>query len=129
MAALNLNDVEDRLPNLETCAWTRGTVALRRLGEKLSGLGVNTMDGIAAYLLYPAAADPGAGRPVEILALGCADASRAHLFLGMLCAKLHGISGLPLMIPRLAQGEISFEIVENLGFSCTRRYRLYERAV
>ena len=95
------------------CAWERSEATLRNRRERLSALAVLSDVRIEAYLVF----DPSPGKEqVEAWGLGCAPGVPAEPLLRALIATLPARQGRPISMPRVAPGEIDFEVLGRLGF-------------
>jgi ribosomal protein S18 acetylase RimI-like enzyme len=110
-------------------AWQRSLPALRQRADQLVGIALAHPDGIEAHVLVEPFATPEGespdAPPLDVLAAGCREESRAELLLGLLFRWLSHASRRPLRIPRLAPGELPSAALAAAGFAPADRWVRY----
>jgi hypothetical protein len=99
--------------------WQRSLPTLHQRADELVGIAVATPDRVEAYLVSEPVAAGGAAAssaPLEILAVGCRDDTRADFLLGLLFRWLSHTSRRPLCIRRVARGELPAGALAAAGF-------------
>lgn len=112
--------------------WQRRLPTLRARAGELVGIGVVTPDSVEAWVVSeafsgePEATEtPGTDAPVEILAAGCRDPSRADFLLGLLFRWLSHTARRPLRMARVAPGEMPPGALTAAGFEAAGRHLRY----
>ncbi len=103
----------------EPLAWECCTQTLRNRKKQIKGIGVPDVDGMSAYLFYLETSPvPGGHEPpgVEIFGLGCREEEKAPVLLGLLLKYLSNEISPHIKIPKLSPSEISFSVIEEIGF-------------
>ncbi len=93
--------------------WVRSTASLRNVRERLQGLAIASEARIEAYLIHEEAEREGAR---HVVACGAADPGRAEPLLGLLSGIYAGRAASPVRLAQVAPDEISFSLLERLGF-------------
>jgi hypothetical protein len=96
-------------------SWGRSLASLRARHESLTGVAVAT-DRLEAYLVHGPERD-GPGR--EIVALGAAQGDAGRALLALLVRQVHA-EGHDLRIPLIAETEVSFTTLAEMGFRLER---------
>jgi GNAT superfamily N-acetyltransferase len=107
--------------DVERC-WERTPAALQNIRERVHGLALGSGERIEAHLLYH---DPPGEASREILALGCADPTRAPALLGLLFERFCGSNDRPVRIRRVAEREVDFGLLASWGFEPAGRVDRY----
>ncbi|AWT59152.1 MAG: hypothetical protein DF168_00332 [Candidatus Moanabacter tarae] len=100
-------------------AWMRQTQTIINQKNSVRGLGIPDLDGFAAYLYYREIQGSGAcegGSYVEIVAIGCRIREKATILCGILIRYLLSQIQSRILVPRLSKSEISYDILEEIGF-------------
>lgn len=93
--------------------WERSRATLINRRDEIGGLAVASEERIEAWLLFEKS-PPGDRRGV--LGFGCADKTRAGLWLGLLFRQYAAQDRSPVRIPRVDPREIPFELLRSWGF-------------
>jgi len=102
--------------------WSRVRQTLLQGADRLRGAAVATPERIEAWVLWWA---EGSARPLEIAGAGCREPARAGLLLGALFRSVGQAAGRPLLLPRVAPGELDEEALRAAGFAPAARHRRY----
>jgi GNAT superfamily N-acetyltransferase len=107
----------------EGAAWLRTRKTLMNRREGLLGLAVASPDRIEAWLAFdPEAADGAA----EVVGFGAAEGARRELLLGALLRRLiAAAAGQRVRLARLAETELSANLLTGLGFEAGTEYHRY----
>jgi GNAT superfamily N-acetyltransferase len=95
-------------------SWQRSVASLQGRARQLEGVAIASDERVEAFVLHRA---DGPGR--EIVALGHAAGETAEAFLGILVRHVGAVYPAPLAVPRIAQSEVRFELLESWGFRKT----------
>lgn len=104
-------------------AWLRTRKTLMNRRETLLGLAVASPDRIEAWLAFdPEAADGAA----EVVGFGAAEGARRELLVGALLRRLiAAAAGQKVRLARLAEAELSANLLTDLGFEAGTEYHRY----
>jgi len=91
-------------------SWERSLATLQHRAAQLEGLAIASDVRVEAWLLH---------RGGEILALGHAEGETPAAFLGIVVRHLGAVAGGPLRVPRIAESEVRFDLLESWGFRRT----------
>jgi hypothetical protein len=107
----------------EGAAWLRTRKTLMNRRETLLGLAVASPDRIEAWLAFdPEAADGAA----EVVGFGAAEGARRELLVGALFRRLiAAAAGQRVRLARLAEAELSANLLTELGFEAGTEYHRY----
>lgn len=107
----------------EGAAWLRTRKTLMNRREGLLGLAVASPDRIEAWLAFdPEAADGAA----EVVGFGAAEGARRELLVGALLRRLiAAAAGQRVRLARLAEAELSANLLTGLGFEAGTEYHRY----
>ena len=113
--------------------WQRRLPSLRARADELVGIGVVTPDSVEAWVVSEAVLSEGVGdgpgqtstAPLDVLAAGCRDPSRADFLLGLLFRWLSHTARRPLRFPRVARGEMPPGALTAAGFEAAARHLRY----
>ena len=118
--------LRDRLLNENLSrSWERDLETLRNCKDQLEGLAILSATRIEAYALIRDRHDVGTR---EIVALGCNDSTpseEARPLLEHVIQVVSGAARLRITIPKVSEEEISFELLESMGFRKVQTYTRY----
>jgi GNAT superfamily N-acetyltransferase len=95
-------------------SWQRSLAALKGRARQIEGVAIASDERVEAFALHRAA---GGGR--EIVALGHAEGERAEAFLGIVVRHVGASHPGSLAVPRIAESEVRFDLLESWGFRRT----------
>jgi ribosomal protein S18 acetylase RimI-like enzyme len=114
----------DALHVSPAACWEREAKSLLNRREELRGIAVASPERIEAWALVDDA--PGTAER-RLLGFGAADPARQALWLGLLFADLAAADARPLRLPRVADKEVSFDLLSGLGLRCAGTAHRYVR--
>lgn len=120
---VGVEEIVDQFPEKETSAWERQPLSWLNRKDQLKGLAVASPDGIDAFVLYRTVNQ---GSVCEITGFQVREPKQEEVFSSLLLRALaRQEPGLPWLLPKLHPDEVSYSVLESLGFRCGRRCLRY----